>query len=71
MLFLSGYLTIGALVGALLIFGTCSVFGFAATQSLLPRLVPRSQLVTANARWGQTDASAMTVGPALAGLLVR
>lgn len=70
-LFFTGHLSVVALVVALLAFGTCSVLGFAATQSLLPRLVPRSQLVTANARLDQTDASAMTVGPALAGVLVR
>jgi len=29
------------LVVALLLFGSFSVFGFAAAQSLLPRLVPR------------------------------
>ena len=58
------------LVLLLLAFGACSVFGFAATQSLLPRLVPTSQLVTANARLDQTDAAASTLGPALGGGLV-
>lgn len=40
MLWLSGVLQIWMLVTALLLFGAFSVFGFAATQSLLPRLVP-------------------------------
>jgi MFS family permease len=58
------------LVVALLLFGAFSVFGFAATQSLLPRLVPRARLVSANARLDQTDAAAQTLGPAIGGGLV-
>lgn len=69
-LWLLGVLQVWALVLALLLFGTASVFGFAATQSLLPRLVPRTGLVTANARLDQTDAAAQTVGPAVGGALV-
>ncbi len=63
-------LQIWILVLALLLFGAFSVFGFAATQSLLPRLVPRAQLIQANARLDQTDAAAQTLGPALGGGLV-
>ena len=59
-LWLTGVLQIWMLVIALLLFGACSVFGFAATQSLLPRLVPRAKLVSANARLDQTDAAAQT-----------
>ena len=44
-LWLTGVLQIWILVIALLLFGAFSVFGFAATQSLLPRLVPRERLV--------------------------
>ncbi|MGW4244209.1 MFS transporter [Nocardia sp. NPDC004722] len=69
-LWLTGTLRIWTLVIALLSFGACSVFGFAATQSLLPRLVPRTELVTANARLDQTDAAATTLGPAIGGALV-
>ncbi len=65
-----GVLQIWMLVIALLLFGACSVFGFAATQSLLPRLVPRTSLVSANARLDQADAAAQTLGPALGGGLV-
>ncbi len=69
-LWLTGVLQIWILVIALLLFGAFSVFGFAATQSLLPRLVPRSRLVSANARLDQTDAAAQTLGPAIGGGLV-
>lgn len=69
-LWLVGALEIWMLVVLLLLFGAFSVFGFAATQSFLPRLVPRSRLVVANARLDQTDAAAQTLGPALGGGLV-
>ncbi len=69
-LWLLGALEMWMLVVALLAFGTFAVFGFAATQSLLPRLVPRSRLVHANARLDQTDAAAQTLGPAVGGGLV-
>ena len=65
-----GRLEIWSLVVLLLAFGACSVFAFAATQSLLPHLVPRDQLVAANARLDQSDAAAQTLGPALGGGLV-
>ena len=65
-----GVLQIWVLVVLLLAFGAFSVFGFAATQSLLPRLVPPGELVTANARLDQTDAAAQTLGPVLGGALV-
>lgn len=65
-----GLLRIWMLVIVLLSFGAFSVFGFAAMQSLLPRLVPRTRLVTANARLDQTDAAAQTLGPAIGGGLV-
>lgn len=66
-----GMLTIPVLVVLLLLFGAFSVFGFAASQSLLPRLVPRERLLRANARLDQGEAAAQTVGPTLAGALVR
>jgi MFS family permease len=69
-LWLTGVLQIWMLVIALLLFGAFSVFGFAATQSLLPRLVPRAKLVSANARLDQTGAAAQTLGPAIGGGLV-
>lgn len=69
-LWLAGVLKIWMLVIALLAFGAFSVFGFAATQSLLPRLVPRAQLIRANARLDQTEAAAATLGPGLGGGLI-
>ncbi|WP_235008187.1 MFS transporter [Microbacterium timonense] len=69
-LWVTGALEVWMLVLLLLAFGAFSVFGFAATQSFLPRLVPRSRLVVANARLDQTDAAAQTLGPALGGGLV-
>jgi MFS family permease len=69
-LWLVGVLQIWMLVMALLLFGAFSVFGFAATQSLLPRLVPRARLVWANARLDQADTAAATFGPAIGGGLV-
>lgn len=65
-----GSLDVAGLVLLLLLFGAASVFGFAATQSLLPRVVPRELLVHANARLDQTDAAAQTLGPVLGGGLV-
>ena len=69
-LWLAGVLHIWILIIALLLFGAFSVFGFAATQSLLPRLVPQARLVAANARLDQADAAAASFGPALGGALV-
>jgi MFS family permease len=69
-LWLFGALNIWILVAALLLFGAFSVFGFAATQSILPRLVPRARLLSANARLDQSDAAAQTLGPAFGGGLV-
>ncbi len=63
-------LEIWVLVVLLLIFGSLQVFAFAASQSLLPRVVPRDHLLIANTRIDQTDAAAQTAGPALGGGLV-
>ena len=65
-----GVLHMWVLVILLLLFGAFSVFGFAATQSLLPQIVDRRALRAANARLDQAEASAQTAGPALGGLLV-
>jgi len=70
LLWVLGALPVWALVVLLLLFGTFSVFGFAATQSLLPRIVPASGLVTANARLDQTDTAAQMLGPVVGGGLV-
>lgn len=60
-----------AVVGAvLLVVGALSVLEIAARQSFLPRLVPKSALLSANARIDQGDTVAMTSGPALGGGMV-
>ncbi|RIJ50968.1 MFS transporter [Clavibacter lycopersici] len=69
-MWLTGSLTLWATAAALFVFGILSVVGFAATQSLLPRIVPRPLLLAANARIDQSDAAAQTAGPALGGVLV-
>ncbi|MBT1596630.1 MFS transporter [Curtobacterium flaccumfaciens] len=69
-LWLAGLLNLWVTAVALFVFGILSVVGFAATQSLLPRIVPRPLLLAANARIDQSDAAAQTVGPALGGVLV-
>jgi MFS family permease len=69
-LWLTGSLTLWATAAALFVFGVLSVVGFAATQSLLPRIVPRPLLLAANARLDQSDAAAQTAGPAIGGVLV-
>ncbi|WP_435080576.1 MFS transporter [Clavibacter michiganensis] len=69
-LWLTGSLTLWATALALFAFGALSVVGFAATQSLLPSIVPRPLLLAANARVDQSEAAAQTAGPALGGILV-
>jgi MFS family permease len=69
-LWLAGALQIWSLVVLLLVFGSLAVFGLAASQSLLPQIVPRARLLSANSRLDQTDAAAQTAGPALGGGLV-
>ncbi len=64
-----GGLHLWVLIVLLLLFGAFSVFGFAATQSLLPHIVERRSLRAANARLDQAEAGAQTVGPAFGGLL--
>lgn len=63
-------LTVWRVVALVLVAGTFAVFAAAAEQSILPDLVPRSSLVDANARLGQSTTVAQTGGPPLAGALV-
>jgi MFS family permease len=63
-------LSLWAVAAVLFVFGTLNVIEFAAVQSFLPRLVPRSQLLAANARLDQSDTVAQTTGPVLGGGLV-
>ncbi|MET4059424.1 MFS family permease [Arthrobacter sp. UYP6] len=65
-----GVLHLWVLIALLLLFGGFSVFGFAAAQSILPQIVERRALRSANARLDQAEAGAQTVGPGLGGFLV-
>ena len=52
-------------------YGAASLVNDAASQSFVPRIVPRLHLQRAHARIDGADAVAQTAGPALAGLLIR
>ncbi len=66
----TGHLTIVVLMAFMVVFGLMSLINDAASQSLMPRLVPARMLTSASARLDQSDAVAQTSGPALAGGLV-
>lgn len=63
-------LSLWAVAVVLFFFGTLNVIEFAAVQSFLPRLVPRSGLLAANARLDQSETVAQTTGPVVGGGLV-
>lgn len=63
-------LTFWSLAVVILTLGVLTLFADSAGQPLLPRLVPRSALVMANARLGQSDTVVGTAGPALGGALL-
>ena len=65
-----GGLSLPVLMVEMVVFGTLALLNDAATQSFVPRLVPRPSLLAANARLDQSDAVAQTSGPALGGALV-
>ncbi len=67
---LADRLTLPVLAGFMALFGLLSLANDAASQSFVPRVVPRSLLTPAHARLDQSDAVAQTSGPALAGGLV-
>lgn len=58
-----------ALAVVVLILGVLTLLSDSAEQPLLPRIVPRASLVTANSRIGQSRTVAGTAGPALGGVL--
>ncbi|MFI9487625.1 MFS transporter [Promicromonospora sp. NPDC052451] len=62
-----GALTVPVLAGFMVVLGVASLLNDAASQSFVPRLVPRSALVRANARLDQTGAVAQASGPAVGG----
>lgn len=58
-----------SLAAVILVLGVLTLFSDSAAQPLLPRIVARGSLVTANARLGQSQTVAETAGPALGGAL--
>lgn len=69
-LWLLGGLHLTVLMVVMVLFGVLSLVNDAASQSFLPRLVPRTSLLDANARLNQSAAVAQTSGPMVAGGLV-
>ncbi|GAB3537166.1 MFS transporter [Arthrobacter tecti] len=66
----TGVISLPALLILMFVFGTLALMSDAAYQSFLPQLVPRSQLVRANARLQQSETVAQTSGGAVAGGIV-
>lgn len=69
-LWLADALSLSVVAAVLFVVGALSVLEVAARQSFIPRLVPRSALLSANARIDQGDTVALTSGPALGGGMV-
>lgn len=67
---LLGWLSFPLLLGVVGLVGVMSLINDSASQSILPRLVPRSALLGANARLDQTMTTATTSGPAISGGLI-
>lgn len=68
---LLGELTVPLVAALMFVVGAASLCATAAHQSFLPRLVPTVRLPQANARLEQSMTAAESVGPLLAGALVR
>lgn len=66
-----GLLDLPLLLVLVVAFGTASLVNDAASLSMVPRLVARTQLQRAHARLDASGAVAQTAGPAVAGVLVR
>ena len=64
-------LSMPLLLAVVVCYGAASLVNDAASQSFMPRLVPRASLQRAHARIDGADAVAQTAGPALAGVLVK
>jgi MFS family permease len=69
-LLVSGHLTVPLLAAGMLLQGVASSLFRPAARSLLPRLVPREQLLQANAMLGSVTSVAVVMGPLLGGVLV-
>ncbi|MEQ6898561.1 MFS transporter [Microbacterium sp. KR10-403] len=70
-LLLTDTLDFWSLSAVILALGVLTLFAESAAQPLLPRIVPRASLVSANARLGQSSTVATTAGPALGGALLN
>jgi MFS family permease len=70
-LYAGGLLSLPVLMLLVAATGTLSLFFDAADQAFLPSLVPERLLTSANARLEQSDAVAQSVGPLLAGVLIK
>lgn len=68
---LTGHLSVPILALLMFVVGTASVCFHAAHQAFLPTLVPTRLLPAANSRIEQTMTAAESVGPLVAGLLIR
>lgn len=64
-------LSLGLLLGIVVLYGTASLVNDAASMAFVPRLVPREHLQRAHARLDGADAFAQSTGPALAGVLIK
>jgi MFS family permease len=69
-LWFTGRLTLPVLGAAMVMVGFLTLFGDAASQSFLPRVVPGPRLQEAHARFDQGGAVAQASGPAVAGGIV-
>lgn len=69
-LWLLGWLTLPALLIFVGVFGLFTLLNDSASQSVLPRIVPPTSLLPANARIDQSYTLAETSGPVIAGALV-
>lgn len=65
-----GWLSLPAVLAIAFAFGTLTLMNDSASQSYLPRLVPRTALLAANARIDQSAAVAQTTGPIVGGALI-
>ncbi|MCC7268484.1 MAG: MFS transporter [Caulobacteraceae bacterium] len=65
-----GWLSLPVLAAFVAVFGLMTLLNDSASQSFVPRIVPRPHLLAANARLDQGATAAQTTGPAVAGALV-
>lgn len=70
LLWFLGALSLPVLLAVVALIGLFTLLNDSATQSILPRLVPREALLASNARLDQSASVAQTSGPLVAGGLV-